>query len=91
MKDTKNQSNISDTDGSNCYDFSNRTDPVPKCKIDSNISEIQEVIASKKYPVDGKAHLAIMNKIFQISLSCLKTSPSHIYGNVKTHRKKNDI
>jgi hypothetical protein len=32
-----------------------------------------------------------MKKIFQIGLSGMKASSTHIYGDVKTHGKKNDI
>lgn len=91
MQYTKDQGNISDTDGSHRDDFFQRTHPVPECEIDRNVSQIQQIVAPKKNPVDGKAHHAIMNQVFQINLSGLKTSPSDIYGDVRTHRKKNDI
>lgn len=91
MQDAKNQSYISDADGSDSNNFFRRADVVPKCQVHRNISQVQQVVASEKYPVDGKAHLMIMKKIFQIRLSGLKASPSHIYGNVRAHRKENDV
>lgn len=91
MQYTKDQSNISDTDGSHRNDFFHRANLVPECQVDRYISQIQQVVAPKKNPVDGKAHLTIMNQILQINLSGLKAPPSDIYGDVRTHRKKNDI
>jgi hypothetical protein len=91
MQYTKDQSYISDTDGRDCNDLFDRIYTIPKCKIDSDIAQIQKIIAPEKYPVDCKAHFCIMNKIFQIRLPCLKASPPHIYSNVRTHGKENNV
>lgn len=91
MQYTKDQSNISDTGGSNSHHFFCRADVVPKCKVNGNISQVQQVVASEKYPVDGKTHLAVMNKILEIRLPGPEASPSHIYGDVRAHRKEYDV
>lgn len=91
MQYTENQSDISDADHSNCNDFLHRIDTVPKCEVYRNISQVQQIVASEKNPVDGKTHLLVMKKILQIRLSGLKASPSHIDGNVRANGKKNDV
>ncbi|MCT2406173.1 hypothetical protein NZD88_01220 [Chryseobacterium antibioticum] len=91
MQDAKNQSYISDANGCDCNNFFRRADMVPKCQVHSNISQVQQVVTSEKYPVDSKAHLLIMKEVFQIGLSGLKASSSHIYSNVRADRKENEV